>query len=121
MGKGDKKTRRGKIILGTYGVRRRRKKADKPEIKHVNIPQEKALKDKKPHREKKEIPAIKEVVEIKEVKEVKEITPVKETREVKEVKEPKPSKPAKEVREPKPAGNPEIGSRKLRNPGSKEK
>jgi len=26
MGKGDKKSRRGKIILGTYGVRRPRKK-----------------------------------------------------------------------------------------------
>ncbi|MBE9481247.1 MAG: 30S ribosomal protein THX, partial [Bacteroidetes bacterium] len=26
MGKGDKKTKRGKIILGTYGVRRLRKK-----------------------------------------------------------------------------------------------
>lgn len=27
MGKGDKKTRRGKISLGTFGVRRPRKKA----------------------------------------------------------------------------------------------
>lgn len=26
MGKGDKKTRRGKIVNGTYGVRRRKKK-----------------------------------------------------------------------------------------------
>jgi ribosomal small subunit protein bTHX len=25
MGKGDKKSKRGKIVLGTYGVRRRRK------------------------------------------------------------------------------------------------
>ncbi len=29
MGKGDRKTRRGKIIKGTYGVRRRRKKGKK--------------------------------------------------------------------------------------------
>ena len=29
MGKGDKKSRRGKIILGTFGVRRPRKIADK--------------------------------------------------------------------------------------------
>lgn len=29
MGKGDKKTRRGKIIKGSYGVRRVRKKAKK--------------------------------------------------------------------------------------------
>lgn len=27
MGKGDKKTKRGKIIMGTYGVRRPKKKA----------------------------------------------------------------------------------------------
>ncbi|NSW44742.1 MAG: 30S ribosomal protein THX [Bacteroidales bacterium] len=27
MGKGDKKSRRGKIVLGTYGVRRPRKKS----------------------------------------------------------------------------------------------
>jgi 30S ribosomal protein S31 len=26
MGKGDKKTRRGKIVIGSYGVRRPRKK-----------------------------------------------------------------------------------------------
>jgi len=29
MGKGDRKTRRGKIIKGTYGVRRPRKKVKK--------------------------------------------------------------------------------------------
>ncbi len=29
MGKGDKKTKRGKIINGTYGVRRRKKKDSK--------------------------------------------------------------------------------------------
>ena len=38
MGKGDKKTRRGKIILGTFGVRRRRKKDDKQDIKPVIEP-----------------------------------------------------------------------------------
>ncbi|NHF60747.1 30S ribosomal protein THX [Flavobacteriaceae bacterium TP-CH-4] len=32
MGKGDKKTRRGKIINGTYGVRRRRKIKKKPTV-----------------------------------------------------------------------------------------
>ena len=31
MGKGDKKSRRGKIILGTSGVRRNRKKTKKRE------------------------------------------------------------------------------------------
>ena len=28
MGKGDKKTKRGKIIKGSYGVRRQKKKSD---------------------------------------------------------------------------------------------
>ena len=37
MGKGDKKTRRGKIILGSYGVRRPRKKKDKPETIPLSI------------------------------------------------------------------------------------
>jgi len=38
MGKGDKKSKRGKIVIGSYGVRRRRK-ADKAAIpaKVVNI------------------------------------------------------------------------------------
>ena len=53
MGKGDKKTRRGKIILGSYGVRRRRKKADKPEAKAVKVIKQKEPKDKKPVKEKK--------------------------------------------------------------------
>ena len=47
MGKGDKKTRRGKIILGTYGVRRPRKKTDKPEIKPVKQVMVKEPKEKK--------------------------------------------------------------------------
>lgn len=32
MGKGDKKTRRGKIANGTYGTRRKRKLKKKPTI-----------------------------------------------------------------------------------------
>jgi 30S ribosomal protein S31 len=33
MGKGDKKSKRGKIVNGSYGVRRRKKKVVKPVIK----------------------------------------------------------------------------------------
>ena len=51
MGKGDKKSRRGKIILGTYGVRRLRKKADKAAIKPKEV-----VMPPKPSREKKEKP-----------------------------------------------------------------
>jgi len=52
MGKGDKKTRRGKIILGTYGVRRPRKKVNKPSVTLVQPVKEKELKEKKPLKEK---------------------------------------------------------------------
>ncbi len=37
MGKGDKKSKRGKIVLGTYGVRRRRK-TSKKSIPPVSAP-----------------------------------------------------------------------------------
>jgi 30S ribosomal protein S31 len=33
MGKGDKKSKRGKIVNGSFGVRRRKKKVVKPVIK----------------------------------------------------------------------------------------
>ena len=55
MGKGDKKTRRGKIILGTFGVRRRRKKTDKPGIMPLIATKEKETKEKKAVKEKKSI------------------------------------------------------------------
>ena len=56
MGKGDKKTRRGKIVLGTYGVRRRRKKGailSKPS----KTAREKETPRKRPVREKSEVKA----------------------------------------------------------------
>ena len=53
MGKGDKKSRRGKIILGTFGVRRRRKKEVKPAVKPLKVNKEKEVKDIKPVKEKK--------------------------------------------------------------------
>lgn len=40
MGKGDKKSRRGKIILGTYGVRRPKKVAVKPSVKRKHAEEE---------------------------------------------------------------------------------
>ncbi|MCD4746360.1 MAG: 30S ribosomal protein THX [Bacteroidales bacterium] len=49
MGKGDKKTKRGKIILGSYGVRRPRKKkkefvlVDKPKEKETEVLEKAAL------------------------------------------------------------------------------
>ena len=60
MGKGDKKTKRGKIFQGSFGVRRRKNK-DKKGPEPVVAP--KAVKSKEK--------------EVKEVKEVKEPAPAK--------------------------------------------
>jgi 30S ribosomal protein S31 len=71
MGKGDKKSRRGKIILGSFGVRRPRKKTDKPEVKPAKTVVEAELKDTKSPREIKEVKEIKVTKEKAEAKEPK--------------------------------------------------
>jgi 30S ribosomal protein S31 len=53
MGKGDRKSRRGKIILGSYGVRRPRKNSFKPAVSAEKVTKEKEIKESKPVREKK--------------------------------------------------------------------
>jgi len=87
MGKGDKKSRRGKIILGSYGVRRRRKNTDKPHIKLLNVPGERVPGDKTTVKEKNEVKVGKPVAEVKETKVLKEKTPVKAPKAAKEKKE----------------------------------
>ena len=87
MGKGDKKTRRGKIILGTYGVRRPKKKADKAEIKPLITSAKKEVKEKKPVKEKSEAKEVKAVAEVKEPKVTKEKVAVKTPKVPKEKKE----------------------------------
>lgn len=89
MGKGDKKSRRGKIILGTYGVRRQRKKAFQaaPE----KVASEKVIKEKKPakevHAPKAEAASPKVDKPKKEVRHKKESeAPEKEPRPKKETK-----------------------------------
>ena len=49
MGKGDKKTKRGKIVMGSHGVRRARRKLTKA----VTLV---AVKEEKPVEEIKEVP-----------------------------------------------------------------
>jgi 30S ribosomal protein S31 len=52
MGKGDKKSKRGKIAIGSYGVRRRRKsgsvshpaESEKTKVKEAAVPVEKVHK-----------------------------------------------------------------------------
>ena len=51
MGKGDKKSKRGKIIIGSYGVRRRKKKIVKPVIRkkpETKVKEEKKVKPVEP-------------------------------------------------------------------------
>jgi 30S ribosomal protein S31 len=71
MGKGDKKTRRGKLFQGSYGVRRRRRKGKIKVSPKVVAAQSKPVEVNKP-------------VKVAEVKNVK-----------KEVKEPPVAKPSR--------------------------
>jgi len=90
MGKGDKKTRRGKLFQGSFGVRR-------PKNKPVAAPV--AVKNMK-EKEARETKAVKEVKEVKEVKAaVPEVKAPKA--DVPEVKAPKADVP--EVKAPKAA------------------
>jgi len=98
MGKGDKKSRRGKIILGSYGVRRHRKKAYKAEVEPLKLTKQKDLKEIKPPKEKKEIA---EIQVAKEKPEAKVQKVVKEKKEVKEVKEEKVIQETKAKKEKK--------------------
>jgi len=86
MGKGDKKSRRGKIILGTFGVRRPRKNAGK--IDKTAKP-DAEIKERKLQREKKEVPVAKESKPVRPLKE--ETKPVvREAKAEKEVVKPAP-------------------------------
>jgi ribosomal small subunit protein bTHX len=86
MGKGDKKTKRGKLFQGSYGIKRRRS-ADKSAVKQ----------DQSSIKPKEVKAPVKEVKEIKEVKDVKEVK-AKATPPVKTVK---PSTPVKKESKPK--------------------
>jgi len=87
MGKGDKKSRRGKIILGTYGLKRRRKKSGIPEIKPLIATVSKETKEKKPVREKAEIAEVKESSEVTDSKAAKEKVAPKAQKAPREKKE----------------------------------
>jgi 30S ribosomal protein S31 len=95
MGKGDKKSRRGKIILGTFGVRRRRKQAALTIEKPVVSSESAEIKPKKAVKPKAE-PKEAEVPE-KVTKEKTVTKPVKAPKEKKEQEEPAAeAKPKKE-------------------------
>ncbi len=98
MGKGDKKSKRGKIIIGSYGVRRpRKKKSTSPLL--VSAPKEKEVK---------KTPEIVETVVDEPVKIMPEptIQPSQKegTTEPEKVEKPVPKKTAKKaVKEKTPA------------------
>ena len=100
MGKGDKKTRRGKIILGTFGARRRRKVAYAKEIAPPVATSVKEVKEKKPVKEKAEVDETKIASETKDVKPAREKAAPKAVKVAKDKKEPAEitveSKPKKE-------------------------
>ncbi len=87
MGKGDKKSKRGKIVIGSFGIRRPRKKSYVP-VK-VDIAQVEA----KPVKEKTTVNEVKESAETAVMKQPK---PVKEKKEPKTEKSEKVAKPKKE-------------------------
>lgn len=89
MGKGDKKSKKGKRFLGSYGVSRSQKK----KTVTADIPAEKTKKPKPPKEEVKEKP--------KAAK--KETAEEKPKAAKKEAAEAKPKAPKKEAAEKKPA------------------
>ena len=93
MGKGDKKTKRGKLFMGSFGVTRQKKgiKAVGKPVVAASEPKEKAVKEIKKEKEPREA--------VKEVKEVKE--EVKETAPVKAAKETSPAKKETKAKKPK--------------------
>ena len=102
MGKGDKKTRRGKIILGTYGVRRKRKKNAGIIAKSSGFAEDKEMRESKSRRgrkEAKEILPIKEGAEVKDVKKVEEVLESLDNEEVIEVQPPNESEEIKKTEE----------------------
>jgi 30S ribosomal protein S31 len=109
MGKGDKKTKRGKIVNRSYGVRRRKNNkapAKAAVLKPTPVVEEKVkeIKQVKPKIAKeaavpKEVKVPKEPKEIETIKEPKETKSVKAPKESKEPKEPKTTKAPKKKTE----------------------
>ncbi len=101
MGKGDKKTRRGKIIIGTFGVRRRHKKTVEPAAKKISASSVREAREKKPVKAKVEVKETSHVEEVKDkvIKEKAAPRTPKTSREKKEatdsVAEAKPKKEKK--------------------------
>jgi ribosomal small subunit protein bTHX len=88
MGKGDKKTKRGKIIMGSYGVRRsqRVKKSEssnvssvKPEVKATKAEKEEKVAKKKPIAKKSPVEKTEEAPKVTAKKKTTHKSEEKET------------------------------------------
>jgi ribosomal small subunit protein bTHX len=112
MGKGDKKTKRGKIVIGSSGVRRaRKKKGRKPVILHKAEPKPKDNLEQNPVVPVPEITSIVEQVEVKVPRKTaaKKATPKKPVEKVDEGEtksKPKPKPKPKPAKSKKPAAKP---------------
>ncbi len=100
MGKGDRKSRRGKIVIGSYGVRRRRKKSMIPAVSAEKVTKKKGEKDTKPVKEKESTgsAAVMKDNGPAKAKTTKTATEKKEVSEVKADKTEKKQKAAKTVK-----------------------
>jgi len=108
MGKGDRKTARGKRFMGSYGVTRRRKRrktsfipdSAQAEVTAPNKPAAAEAVDtpvkKKPAAKKTTAKKATKTTAAKTTKAAKETKETKETKESKEAKETKETKDAKE-------------------------
>jgi len=102
MGKGDKKTRRGKIVIGSFGVRRARKKKNgKPVVIQKSESKPQDIPELNPVVPVPEIEPVTEQIEEKAPKKaaVKKAAP-KKTAEKADKGEPKPAKTKKKVAKP---------------------
>jgi len=102
MGKGDKKTRRGKIFMGSFGVKRPRNKKVNPVIvsktKEVITPAKKEVKEPEVVEQIIAVPEVTEVADVNITEKPKEKTKKETVKKdkIKEEKEEKTEKPKKE-------------------------
>jgi 30S ribosomal protein S31 len=86
MGKGDIKTKRGKLFAGSFG--KKRKKGQKNKLSHASIPQVKKETSTPPVKEKKSATEVKPKSAAKENKDIPVANAKVELKASKEVTEP---------------------------------
>jgi ribosomal small subunit protein bTHX len=103
MGKGDKKSKRGKIVLGTFGVRRLRNKCKKASVAAVKAKDEiinVAVNEEETLENIAEV-VVENVAETVAENVAETVVKPKVVKEKTPAKEAKPAKEKKETKEPK--------------------